>query len=455
MLKINNLIYLSLVVLPLLAYGQNSESNQNEKIFEIQLHHDSIENLFYVHTSMGKEVQESNFKFLVDTGSKKTWVQNEKCKKCVERNNKKITRKCEEDICKNKDILDEIKYGTGQVTYYDTYDYLVLDDLQNTGTLTLKVDMGHVVDISDDLLEMTYNGLIGLEYEQYENYINPFVYQFKQQNKIDNDQVFSINFRKHDASLILGGIKQSLIPQNKTDIQYISIDTDLKKWQIQLQDFKVGNYSILNENQRLNSKIPAILEEIEQKNIIEKEDQFKANIDSGTNYIVLDQNLNEKVRDVLINNYNFQCKLECGIQSKFCQLKCKNPDGRVDNFPPLSFTFIDQNNQELVISIPPKQYVEEKIVKNHQNLMLINFLTQNNTKEGDKNNIPNELILGYPFLQNQYVIFDINHNQIGFVQLDPLDYQICQTKVILYILIGFMIMSIGYSAAKSIIKKIF
>ncbi|KAL4489445.1 hypothetical protein ABPG72_002741 [Tetrahymena utriculariae] len=406
---------------------------------------------------MGKKVQEQNFKFLIDTGSQTSWVQAKNCTSCLERNKNKVTRSCEHDTCSNYAGQHGIPYGIGWVKYFEVYDYFVFEDLQQGGTLTLKVYMGHVTEVSKELQQKTLNGLLGLQPKS--NSKNPFILQFKNIGKIDNDQVFSINFRKQDSSLIIGGIKQNLIPQNKT-IQYIPMEDGDLQWKISLQDFKIGNFSILNETQKLNPKIPTNLEEPEQNNNIEKEDQLKAQIDSGTNSIVLEQNLIEYFSEVLNSTkYNITCLLQVMNQTNYSQLKCKNPDGRIDNFPPLSFTFIDQNDQELVITIPPKQYVEDKIVDGYQYLTIINFLNKNKNIDLDKQSLSrilsNELILGQPFLQNLYVVFDKEKQSIGFVQLDPQDYQICQTQIIIYILVGFTIMSIGYSAAKSIIKKIF
>ncbi|KAL4439106.1 hypothetical protein ABPG74_008881 [Tetrahymena malaccensis] len=442
----NKLIYLSMAIIPILINGMSPESDSvQDKIFEIQLQYDSLDNSYYAILDMGNKVQQQNFKFLIDTGSENTFVQVKNCHTCLEKNKQKQIRECEQSNCQENQT-SRINYGIGKIDVYETIDYLVFQDLQNGETFTLDVVMSHVTEVSKELMNKQLNGLIALQFKQdpSDNQDkNPFIFRFKKEGKIDDELVFSINFRKQDAALILGGVKTDLIPQNQT-IQYVSKDD--QNWVINLSNFEVGNSSILDQIQQPNPTNQTNLVEPDQKSISEKEDQFKAVIDSGSNIIALNQNQIENFKDILQNQYNITCMVQAFTQLNYSQLKCKNPDGRIDQYPPLRLTFIDQNGEDFVITIPPKNYVEEKVVDQSQTLSIISFL---------KNNIPNQIILGYPFLQNKYIVFDQRNKQIGFVQLEPLDYQMCSTQVMKYILVGLLIMYIGYSAARSIIKKIF
>ncbi|EAR92323.1 eukaryotic aspartyl protease (macronuclear) [Tetrahymena thermophila SB210] len=325
------------------------------------------------------------FTVLFDTGSNQLWLPQDQCQQCTFANSRYT---CQTNTCSN--TTQDIAYGQGKVKGYNSKDLITVGN-KSTFYPFLSVFQ------AQDLDGFQSDGIMGMGVSKKDSLVNKLYMEKKIEKNQFSFKLSSIDLSQYskdqqnmatdkNSQLILGGYDDQLISEDS--INYFQV-VSKSYWAIKMRSARYNKQDIFNGKNELRLAL----------------------IDTGTSLIHMPtadyQAFN---RTVLEKSSNKGC-FEFGLLICVCNQK------QIPNFPTISLTFTDVDNNDQIINILPEYYIM------YQDGFCVYLVA-----EFPDMGINNMWILGDVFMRQTYNIFDYDRQAIGIVNLQPEDEEGHQIK---------------------------
>jgi hypothetical protein len=344
------------------GFMQFYESNNSPDSSSSHIILENYQNLVYVgELSIGNPAQP--FKVLFDTGSEYIWVPDVAVKEANFLN--KFNCTSSSSCAKDDDRLVSITYGAGKIQGNLASDSIHVSPAMKADNQTFVITSNFL-----DLNHFIADGICGLGIsKEYPGLLE----NLKSQGVIDR-QMFSMYLDNNPeayadafSEIIINGVDEKYY---KGNFSYVPL-ADNHSWTLNMMNVQLDNVSLFPS-------------------------ASKALIDSGSSIMVIPQSDFEQLSSAFQNQFNHYCFVDSATKL----LKCECPNGNINNFPTLNFTF-----ENYSFTLPPSFYIDQD-----QNVCSILIDSAPNITMW---------VLGNVFMRYYYTVFDAEEKRIGFALANP------------------------------------
>ncbi|KAL4473765.1 hypothetical protein ABPG74_022629 [Tetrahymena malaccensis] len=325
------------------------------------------------------------FTVLFDTGSNQLWLPQDSCQQCTFANSRYT---CQTNTCST--TTQDIAYGQGKVKGYNSKDQVTVGK-KSTAFPFLSVFQ------AEDLDGFQSDGIMGMGVSKKESIVNKLFMEKKLEKNQFSFKLSSIDLSQYskdqqnmatdtNSQLILGGYDEQLISDDS--INYFQV-VSKSYWAIKMRSARYNKQDIFNGKNELRLAL----------------------IDTGTSLIHMPTADYQAFNKTVLEKSSNKGCFEFGLIICVCNQK------QIANFPTISLTFTDIDNNDQIINILPEYYIM------YQDGFCVYLVA-----EFPDMGINNMWILGDVFMRQTYNIFDYDRQAIGIVNLEPEDEEGHQIK---------------------------